>query len=520
MRRDPKESLSVWQRTEQWPALPTLEGTQRADICIVGAGISGLSIAYHLLKEGKSVIVVDAWEVGSGETGRTTAHLSSVLDDGFHHLESLFGERDTRLAVGSHMAAINRIEQIVQREGIDCSFERLNGYLVALGHDAAGKFEQERQAAARLGLTDMEVLDRVPLAGMHFAAPTMQFPMQATFDMDRYLRGLTEAVLRMGGKIFIHSPIRSVRGGKQAHVIADNGARVNANNIVIATHTPINDWVKMHTKQYAYRSYVIAYEVPRGTYQSFLLWDMNDPYHYVRTLREPGRDLLIIGGEDHKTGQANDPLTRYEKLEQWAGQHFDTLGNVVCRWSGQIMEPADGLAFIGRNPLDADNVFIVTGDSGHGITHGTIAGMLITDLIMDQKNPWEEIYTPSRKHLKAAPTFLKENANFVGCMVSDWVKASEVENRENILPGQAAIMRDGIGKLAIYRDEEGVLHECSAICTHLGCIVQWNAGEKTWDCPCHGSRFSTEGAVLNGPAIQPLKAKEPAAEKEPKRRHA
>jgi Rieske Fe-S protein len=266
--------------------------------------------------------------------------------------------------------------------------------------------------------------------------------------------------------------------------------------------------VKMHTKQAAYRTYVIAYRIPKDTYPGFLLWDMQDPYHYVRVLRGPTYDMLIVGGEDHKTGQAYDMDARYQRLDSWAKRYFSTLGPIEYRWSGQVMEPVDCLAFIGRNPMDEDNVFIATGDSGNGMTHGTIAGMLITDLILGRENAWEKLYDPARKSIKAAPDFIKENTNFVGHMVKDWVKPSEVDSVDAIHPGEGAILRKGAAKVAVYRDEKGQLHERSAVCTHLGCIVQWNSGEKSWDCPCHGSRFDCEGRILNGPAITPLAAEQ------------
>jgi Rieske Fe-S protein len=293
-------------------------------------------------------------------------------------------------------------------------------------------------------------------------------------------------------------------GGKNAQVKTDDALTVSAQQILVATNTPINDWVKMHTKQAAYRTYVIGFEIPKDSYPGFLLWDMEDPYHYARIVRGKRSDTLIVGGEDHKTGQAYDMAARYHRLEGWTRRYFSSLGPLSYRWSGQVMEPVDSLAFIGRNPMDDDNVFIATGDSGNGMTHGTIAGILITDLINGKKNPWAELYDPARKTLKAVPDFVKENTNFVGHMVKDWVKPSEVDTVEAILPGEGAVMRRGASKIAVYRDETGELHERSAVCTHLGCVVQWNSGEKSWDCPCHGSRFDCQGQILNGPAIKPL----------------
>jgi len=234
-----------------------------------------------------------------------------------------------------------------------------------------------------------------------------------------------------------------------------------------------------------------------------LYWDTLDPYHYIRLQSLAERDILIVGGEDHKTGQADDCADRYARLEQWTHEHFPQAGAIEFRWSGQVMEPADYLAFIGRNPLDSDNVFIATGDSGQGITHGTIAGVLLTDLIQRRKNRWEDLYSPSRVTLGAAKEYAGENINVAG-QFADYVTAGDIKSVEELNPGQGAIMREGLSKIAVYRDDRGSIHKRSAVCPHLGCVVSWNACERTWDCPCHGSKFTAEGRVYNGPANSDL----------------
>ena len=237
-----------------------------------------------------------------------------------------------------------------------------------------------------------------------------------------------------------------------------------------------------------------------------LLWDTPDPYHDVRLQRGDGFDYLIVGGEDHKTGQpeGEDHQTRFGRLEEWTRERFPMTESVEFRWSGQVMEPVDGMAFIGRNPLDADNVYVVTGDSGNGMTHGTLAGILLTDLITGRDNEWATLYDPSRKTLSAGGEFLKENLN-VAAQYTDLATPGDVSSAEEVAPGEGAILRRGLTKVAVYRDDAGALHERSAICAHLGCVVRWNTGEKTWDCPCHGSRYDPrDGHVVNGPAIKGL----------------
>jgi nitrite reductase/ring-hydroxylating ferredoxin subunit len=313
--------------------------------------------------------------------------------------------------------------------------------------------------------------------------------------------------LKNGGQIFTNSHVDSVQGGREAKVKVGQHT-VESAAIVVATNTPINDLVAIHTKQAPYMTYVIGARVPRGSVADALYWDTQEDYHYVRLQplesSDAGQhDLLIVGGEDHKSGQADDADERHRNLEQWARDRFPAIETIELTWGGQYMETMDGLAFIGRNPLDSDNVYVTTGDSGMGITHGTIGGMLLTDLILGRPNPWEKLYDPSRKALRAAGRFLKEAAN-VAAQYADWLTAGEVNSLDEIAPGSGAVLRRGLTKIAVFRDEAGKTTELSAVCPHLKCIVQWNPAEATWDCPCHGSRFQADGTLLNGPANSDL----------------
>jgi nitrite reductase/ring-hydroxylating ferredoxin subunit len=312
---------------------------------------------------------------------------------------------------------------------------------------------------------------------------------------------LAQAIVERRGEIHCGTHVQSVQGGDDAKVETSDGKRVSAKDIVVATNTPINDMLAIHTKQAPYLTYVIGARMPRDVIERALYWDTADPYHYVRMQRanDGAGDILIIGGEDHKTGQADDGPARFQRLEAWARQRFPLMEEVTFRWAGQVMETLDGLAFIGRNPLDEENVYIATGDSGMGLTHGTIAGMLLTDLIMGRPNPWEKLYEPTRKPAGALRDFASENLN-VAAQYATWLTPGEVNSADEIPPGQGAILRRGLSKVAAYRDESGKLTMLSAVCPHLKCIVAWNGTERTWDCPCHGSRFNAEGKVVVGPA--------------------
>jgi glycine/D-amino acid oxidase-like deaminating enzyme/nitrite reductase/ring-hydroxylating ferredoxin subunit len=509
METDSGKTTSVWMATAGEAESERLTGDTSADVCVIGAGIAGLSVAYHLTRGGKSVVVLDDGPVAGGETARTTAHLVNALDDRYYELERLHGERGARLAAESHTAAIDAIEAAIEEEGIDCDFERLDGYLFVAPGRENDELGEELRAAHRAGLTEVEYVGRVPYDGYNFGA-ALRFPYQGQFHILKYAAGLASAIRRGGGRIYTRAHADVIEGGADARVVTSEGFTVRAGSIVVATNTPVNDLVTIHTKQAPYRTYVIGVRVPAGSIPHMLLWDTEDPYHYIRlqTVKDDegnaSHDVLIVGGEDHKTGQADDYDERFRCLEEWTRERFKEAGAVEYRWSGQVMEPVDGLGFIGRNPGDADNVYIATGDSGNGMTHGTIAGLLISDLIIGRENEWATLYDPARLSLRAGVEYARENLN-AAAQLTDYVTPGEVESADEVEAGSGAVVRRGLKKVAVYRDDSGALHEFSAVCVHLGCIVDWNDKEKTWDCPCHGSRYSpTDGHAVNGPAISGL----------------
>ena len=499
---------SVWVTTAKLPARPSVTADFAVDVCIVGAGIAGLTTAYLLMKAGKTVAVLDKGELVSGMTQVTTAHLSNAIDDRFVNIEKWHGEEGSRLAAESHAAAIDRIDSISKELGIDCDFKRLDGYLFPAPEDDYKLLQDELAASHRAGVVQAEMVAHLPLATFD-PGQAIRYPNQARFHPLKYLAGVARAIVDQGGQIYTHSHVESVEGGPNAKVKI-GGHTISAGAVVVATNSPINDLVAIHTKQAPYMTYVVGASVPRGSVADALYWDTQDSYHYVRLqpMESTGigendsnakYDLLIVGGEDHKSGQADDTIDRHQNLENWARERFSMIESIEFKWGGQCMETFDGLAFIGRNPLDKENVYVVTGDSGMGITHGTIAGMLITDLILGWPNSWEKLYEPSRKTLRAAGGFLKENVN-VARQYADWVTPGEVSSIDEIEFDSGAVIRRGLKKVAVCRDAQGKVTELSAVCPHLGCIVHWNDAERTWDCPCHGSRFASNGAVINGPA--------------------
>ena len=502
-------NISYWLDSVESIRFTPLASNLKTEVVVVGGGIAGLSVAYCLVKAGKKVVVVEDGFIGSGESGRTTAHLVNALDDRYSEIERVLGEENCRLAAESHTEAINFVEQVAREENIDCEFRRLDGFLFLHPTDDRSTIDDEFVATNKYGIRT-EKIEGVPDVADETGI-CLRFPNQAQFHPMKYLKGLAEFIVRNGGSIYTETRIENIgkTGVKSKHFSID------AEHIVVATNSPVNDWVTMHTKQHPYRTYVIGGLIPKDSIRPGLWWDtgniksewVTDPYHYVRLQPyDETHDLLIAGGEDHKTGQADkehiEEEQRYGRLERWTRKHFPSMEKIVYHWSGQVLEPVDMMAFIGKNPGDK-NIYIATGDSGNGMTHGTIAGMLISDLILGRKNPWEKLYDPSRITLRSVPEFLNEVGN-MSVQYLDFFQASEVKSLDEIKPRDGAIVNIRGKKVAVYRDETEGLHAFSAICPHMGCVLQWNGDEHSFDCPCHGSRFTCQGVVVNGPAKNDL----------------
>jgi glycine/D-amino acid oxidase-like deaminating enzyme/nitrite reductase/ring-hydroxylating ferredoxin subunit len=495
---------STWMR--RTPSARPIDGPPvgplAVDVCVIGAGMAGLSVAYELGLQGADVIVVEQNGIGGGETSHTTAHLSNALDDRFYRLERLHGADGARIAGQSHAAAIDLIEKTAHTLGIGCDFKRVDGYLFAAADGDRDELGKELEAASRADV-DVELAAAAPLP---FATgPALRFPHQAQFHPLAYLDGLATAMIARGTPVHVGAHVTGVTRLKDGMLEVElaGGGRIGARTVVDATNGTITSMTKLPLRQASYRTYVVSIDRGAAELPEALFWDTDDPYHYLRVVRDAdGHDVVLIGGEDHRVGHEEEPSRRWNVLEHWIRERCPGLGETVDRWSGQIMEPADGMAFVGKSP-DVEGVYIVTGDSGNGLTHAVIASVILPDLIAGRDHPWAALYEPGRGMIRATGTRLRDvMSSTVG--YTDWVGGGDVQDVESIRPGHGAVIRRGIHMLAVYRDDEFELHECSARCPHMSAVVQWNEAEKSWDCPAHGSRFDALGKVLHGPAIGDL----------------
>jgi glycine/D-amino acid oxidase-like deaminating enzyme/nitrite reductase/ring-hydroxylating ferredoxin subunit len=496
---------SFWYEDVGIEKRPPLSGDTESDLVVIGSGIAGMSTAYEAARAGWRVIVIDRQEtIGGVMTPRTTAHLASELDDYYFYLIKARGEEDARLYHESQVAAINRIEAICADEGIDADFERLDGFLVPADSAHLGDLQQEYDACRSIG-AEVEWSDQPPLP-LGQGERALRFPRQGRFHPLKYIRGLVRAVESRGGRIH-GSTVYVDHSEEDGRVLIETeaGPRIHARAAVFATNSPVNDKVAIHTKQIPNRTYVIAGQVRKGSVADALVWDTLEAYHYVRLQPlSADQDLLIVGGEDHRSGTVNDMDERFAHLEAWTREHYSSFGDVRYRWSGQVMEPVDFMPYSGRNPGN-DNIYVHTGDSGQGITNGVGGALNIAALLFDRKAPFADLLDPSRKPVASTSVaeFFSGRAEDVANL-GEYLTGGEIDSVDQLARGEGAIMRRGLSKVAAYRDEDGKLVERSAVCTHMGCIVHWNSLEKCWDCACHGSQFQPDGTVINGPAIRPL----------------
>ncbi len=494
---DERQHKSLWTVTTLPRDFPSLSGHLDVDVAIIGGGLTGLTTAWLLKRAGKKVAVLEMHRILSGQTGQTTAHLTELLDTPYTTLARDFGEKGAHLAASSSRAAIEQIASLVETLGIDCGFTRAPAFRYAENERELRELLHEVAAAKQAGLLatfTKEVPLPFPVRG------ALRVEDQALFHPREYLLGLADRIPGDGCHLFENTKVVDLHDGAPCRVVTERGT-VTAQAVVEATTTPLNR-VAMHTKLYPYRSYAVAAPLS-GPLEPGQYFDSRDPYHYIRTQQVDSAPYVIVGGEDHKVGAEEDTAARFAALEAYTRDRFP-VRRITHRWSGQVIEPADGLPYIGRN-VGSRHVYVATGFSGTGMTFGTLAGMLLTDLILGNENPYAALYDAGRVKPRAgARDFIQENAEVAFRFVADRLAKPDGRHLADVAPGEAKILEVDGRKVAVYREEDGTSHAVSPVCTHLGCHVHWNTAERTWDCPCHGGRFSPTGRVLNGPAVKDL----------------
>jgi glycine/D-amino acid oxidase-like deaminating enzyme/nitrite reductase/ring-hydroxylating ferredoxin subunit len=500
-----ERSISCWTKDAPTIKASPLQGDQTCDIVVIGSGIAGLSTAYELSRFGRSVIVIDRGRIGHGMTARTTAHLATELDDFYSELIRIRGEDEARIYHDSQVAAVNRIEAICGEEGIDADFARLDGFLFAAEEGHRADLEEEYQACRKINV-DVYWANLAPVPGID-TGRALRFPSQGRFHPLKYLAGLARGIVSRGGRLYADTAyVAHHEAEDSVEISTDKGCVIRATAAVFATNSPVNDKVTIHTKQIPDRTYVIAGRVPTGSVPDALVWDTCDAYHYVRIQPlSKSEDLIIVGGEDHHTGEASDIDQRLANLEEWTRKRYAAFTTAEYRWSGQVLEPIDFMPFSGRNP-GSRSIYIHTGDSGQGITNGVAGSLTILPLIIGEDSRYAPVLEPGRKSLTSTTSFGQFVRGQVGVVenLAEYLGPSDVSSVDEIAPGEGAVLRQGALKLACHKAEDGTITRRSATCTHMGCIVHWNTFEKCWDCPCHGSQFAPDGEVLNGPALKPL----------------
>ena len=493
---------SFWLESAPPPTFAPLTSDVTTDVCVIGGGIVGITTALLLKRAGKKVVLIEGGRVIRGTTGYTSAKVTAGHSVIYSQLESKHGLDTARAYAKANVAGIAKIRELAK--DIDCDLETRSNYVYAEAESEAPSIRSEVESAQGAGLPMVLVTDLdLPFP----VAAAARLDDQIQFHPVKYLSPLASEIAGEGSFVFDQTRAVHVTEGSPNCVHLENGS-VTCEDVVVATNYPFLDRGLFFPRVHPKRSYCIAGRVPVGKLVDGMYISVDQPTRSIRTIRDGERTLLLIGGEGHTVGQEPDTEQNYANLESWARERFD-MDEVIHRWSSQDGSTVDSIPYVGTLRRSSEHLFVATGFNKWGMTNGTTAAALLSDMILGRENPYRSLYDPHRVTLGASVgSFVEENVKVGKKMVGDRLLHPQRGAAADIAPGDAAVVGIGKDQVAAYRDESGTLHSVSAVCTHLGCIVNWNGAEKTWDCPCHGSRFDFEGRVLHGPAVEDLEPKD------------
>jgi glycine/D-amino acid oxidase-like deaminating enzyme/nitrite reductase/ring-hydroxylating ferredoxin subunit len=496
---------SYWIATTEAESFPALARDIEVDVAVVGGGIVGVMAGTFLKEAGKTFAVIEASRVIEGVTGHTTAKVTSLHTLIYDDLIRTFGKDLARLYAESNQAGIGIIKERCGESGIECEFKEASAYTYTVNDDYVARIEKEAEAARSLGLP-AQYHDSVPLPFEVKAA--VGLTGQAEFHPRKFLLPLASALRGDGNHVFENSPVVDIEEGSPCRVITRSGHTVTCQDVIVATNMPIINKGMFFARAEPSRGYALAMDVPKERVPDGMFINVGAPTHSVRRASYDGRTIVILAGEGHHVGEGGKHRMHWDRLEEWARKDLGAT-DVLYRWSTQDYYSLDKVPFIGKMTPGGDHLYTATGFSAWGMTNGVVAGRLLTDLITEVPNPWAELYDPNRINVKSLPSFVKKGGHDARRLVGDRLKPGLDPEETGELPlGGGAVFDVNGDKVAVHRSDDGTLHAVSAVCTHLGCVVSWNDAEWSWDCPCHGSRFAADGTVLQGPAAQPLEARE------------
>lgn len=494
---------SLWLAMAPRTAYPALDGDLEVDVAVIGGGIAGVSAALALKREGARVAVLERGVICGGTSGSTTAKVSALQQTRFSEIRRLHGDAGVSAYAAASLAAVARIDELVRDERIDCGWERAAAYTYAADDPQIDAVEQEAAAARAAGL-DARTTTRVALP---FDVPlAVCLHDQGQLDPVRYVRGLAAAVDGDGSRVFESTAVADVEQGSPCRVSTLGRATVTARDVIVATNYPLLDRGLFFARMEAARSYVVAARV-RGTAPEGMFITAAAPSRSLRSYHDGRDSWLLVGGEGHVTGSGRARPERYEALERFAREHFDVV-DIPFRWSTQDGMPTDKLPYIGSYTPASRHLFVAAGFQKWGMTSATIAARLLADRLAGRENPYADVFDPNRVTARSAPKVAKAQLWVARHMLGDRLAPADTHSTDDVPVGEARVVRCGLGKIGVYRDEDGIAHAVSLRCTHLGCLLHFNEAERSWDCPCHGSRFDIDGAVLAGPAVQALERRD------------